>query len=328
MSNASRNYRQWENARDKIFRFVASISAMAFFMLICTILENNRETPCKHEHNISLDSICNQVAQEKVPKMDITKYGRTQIDSLRWKIDSLGVREQILQQALSKIETLMEERQSDIRQETNNIINKFNGNISWWLLLLGVICGFAPMVLTYLNHKNDNEYIKLLNSNYKEVLEELNIKKKELEELAKKLENEEKMRSEKMEEEERLLKLMHSFVYTTSITRKAKFQQSQFRDCIADRLLRNILLNSIECINKQGIENDQMTIFYWFMATSESIELIMPFQKERTKMRRMNDILNKLKELQRCIYTNGSLPSQQIGEINKSMNDFCNIFVK
>lgn len=328
MSDASRNYRKWENARDKIFRFVASLSAMAFFMLICTILGNNRENLRKHEHNISLDSICNQVAQEKVSKMDMAKYGRTQTDSLRWKIDSLGVREQILQQTLSKIETLTEERQSDIRQETNNIINKFNGTISWWLLLLGVICGFAPMVLTYLNHKNDNEYIKLLNSNYKEVLKELDIKKKKLEKLAEELEDEEKMRSQKMEEEERLLKLMHSFAYTTSITRKAKFQHSRYRDCIADSLLRNILLNSIEYINEKHFEKNNTKIFYWLMATSESIELLIPFQKDRMRARRMNNIFGELVELQNSVYNGHSLTDEQIKNIQKSMDDFCNTFIK
>ena len=80
------------------------------------------------------------------------------------------------------LEKQTELRQDDIRQETNNIINKFNGNIEWWIFLLGIICGVAPILLTFLNHQKDAEYIELLNDNFEKMAAQMKDKEDALRE--------------------------------------------------------------------------------------------------------------------------------------------------
>ena len=102
--------------------------------------------------------------RQSVAHLSMSKKGflQTRGDSLKWKLDSMEIALRGMNNLIEVLEQQTEIRQNDMRQETNNIINKFNGNIEWWIFLLGVICGVVPILLAYLNHKNDSEYMKLL----------------------------------------------------------------------------------------------------------------------------------------------------------------------
>ena len=217
------------------------------------------------------------------------------------KVQEIELSLNILQHSVSEIEKQTSTRQDDIRQETNNIINKFNGAISWWLLLLGIVCGFAPLVLAYLNHKNDSEYIKQLNSNYLEALQKLKEHEEKIKDKLTKLENkkEEFERSEKKRNEEltstrKKLELLHTFVYVASFTTKSQFQTSPERNRIVDKLLFELINNSLKCIKFDGEKtyiSDDVDILYWVMTSIEGITLLAPYQTDILKLRRMNDIV-------------------------------------
>lgn len=58
---------------------------------------------------------------------------------------------------------------NDIRQESNNIINKWNAWFSFWLALLAVLAGIIPMLMQ-IKVANDNE--KKINEEIKKLDEE------------------------------------------------------------------------------------------------------------------------------------------------------------
>lgn len=89
---------------------------------------------------------------------------------------------------------------NDVRQETNNIINKINGWLSFWLAILALVGGILPFILSwkreedykekFLESKKDlNEHINSFLTKKREIIEEL---KKQKEEMLKRLEKREK----------------------------------------------------------------------------------------------------------------------------------------
>lgn len=155
-----RVYRDWEYSSRKIFALVVIIAAISLLMLIGSIIETRNESRLVSERPVvTIDSLCKSLKKElSQPSKGTLKKDSAMVE----KVKDIELSLKILQRCVSEIEEQTASRQDDIRQETNNIINKFNGAISWWLLLLGIVCGFAPLVLAYLNHKNDSEYIKQL----------------------------------------------------------------------------------------------------------------------------------------------------------------------
>ena len=248
-----RVYRDWEYSSRKIFALVVSIAAISLLMLIGSIIETRNESRFVSERPVvTVDSLCKSLKKElSQPSKGTLKKDSAMVE----KVKDIELSLKILQRCISEIEEQTSSRQDDIRQETNNIINKFNGAISWWLLLLGIVCGFAPLVLAYLNHKNDSEYIKQLNSNYLEALQKLKehedkIKDKltELENKKEEFESSEKKRNEELTSTRKKLELLHTFVYVASFTTKSQFQTSPERNRIVDKLLFELINNSLKCI--------------------------------------------------------------------------------
>ncbi len=59
---------------------------------------------------------------------------------------------------LSKVEHQLESTVSDLRQESNNIINKFNAWLGFWIAILAIFGAVIPIVLQYvLKKKSDGE---------------------------------------------------------------------------------------------------------------------------------------------------------------------------
>lgn len=337
MNYSGSEFRKWKSAREKIFFSVITMSMIAVAMLLGSIFDNTRNMPLQSTNVVTIDSICRKVGKDMINlRKDSVGKSQSDIQQLRWKIDSLCIMHNTLQNVLSEIEKQTIVRQDDIRQETNNIINKFNGVISWWLLLLGIICGFAPLVLAYLNHKNDSDYIELLNMNYKETINNMVSMKANIEEeiskmnvLSEKLNSEDKKRSRILSASRDELNLMHTFAYITSFTKDSKFQQLPERFRILDKLLREIIHNSLVCINKS--DNTKMVEidwFYWNMASLEGIRLLLPFQKDRGKIRRMNRLIIRLQNMQDLYKTDNSFifESQGMIDLRKELESFYKLY--
>lgn len=45
----------------------------------------------------------------------------------------------------------------DHRQETNNYINKINGWLSLWILIIGILCVLLPVIVQYMNYKTEHK---------------------------------------------------------------------------------------------------------------------------------------------------------------------------
>lgn len=339
MNKLSNEFKNWKTAKEKIVLCVVTISAIAVVMLLGSILDNTRNKPLPSYNIISIDSICRKVGNDIIDmQKDSISRTKTNILQLQWKVDSLAIMQNALQIALSEIEKQTTIRQDDIRQETNNIINKFNGILSWWLLLLGIICGFAPLILTYLNHKNDSDYIGLLNMNYKEIIINMQSLKAEIEQeidnmnvLSQKLESEDKERNYILKKNHDELKLAHTFSYIASFSKDSKFQQSPERFRIYDKLLREIIQNILACVNcKDNTKAIDIDWTYWNMVSIESLRLLIPFQKDRGKIRRMNNLITRLQDLQNISNTHALLPSekQRLYNLRKELESFYDLYYK
>lgn len=298
-----KGYRDWCYCSKNSIRITFIIAVIALLgILITSIVSCSQEKGdiTKRFDEETIDSIYKRLQQKR------SKAGiGSSKDSLSRKVDSLEFSLQALNVSVSLIEKETSQRQDDIRQETNNIINKFNGYLSWWLLLLGIVCGFAPLVLAYLNHKNDSEYINLLNSNYRETLDKINNKEKEidnklqeLDALKLSLKEADDARNEKLNASRKKLDLLHTFVYIASFTSKSQFQVSQDRTRLVDKLLFELINNSLKCIDKNNLVSNEADLLYWIMTSIEGLSLLAPYQTDMLKLRRMNKIVRLLKQTQ------------------------------
>lgn len=334
MEELKKTYNEWSLARNRIFMMVAALALFAVIFLFASIVSNIysvHNEPMQKRMNI--DSLCRVINTEVYKSHG--KSDSMAVSKMAQRIDSISLALTTLQHAVSDIEEQTSIRQDDIRQETNNIINKFNGYISWWLFLLGIICGFAPLMLAYLNHKNDSEYIKLLNSSYDNTLARLKEKEvdwdkklDELKELDINLKNNEEERNFNLKSKIEEIKLMHTYMYITSFTRKSKFQSSVNRYSLSQKLLKELVANSLSCLNKYSKDKAEIKLIYWVVASIEGLELLMPYQKDQKCRRIMNRISIKLKKVQTEIFDGTvMLETKTINELMTELQNFNNIFI-
>ena len=80
---------------------------------------------------------------------------------------------------------------NDVRQETNNIINKINGWLSFWLAILALIGGVLPVIIGWKQEQDNTKKFEDLKNDFantkKVSIDEINGKIKESEKLEKKL---------------------------------------------------------------------------------------------------------------------------------------------
>lgn len=319
---------EWNLRRDKTFCVIVIIVVESLFVLLGAVLYSCNFHEAEPSRTESLNDICGRIVKKSEFRQLDTTNVKTEAQKIHWKLDSLAMCHKVLQNTLSEIEKQTEIRQSDIRQETNNIINKFNGAISLWLLLLGIICGLAPLAFAYLNHKNDSKYIEQLSKNYKEKVNELETAKKNIETWSNNLGIKNDEMFCKLEKDKKILALMHSFVYAATLTKDARFQQSRYRDSIAERLLRNIIIQSMECINNKKPELDDIDMFYWAMALREGIEMLVPFQNDKMRIRRMRTLSQQLELVLGHLYEGIPLTEESVNNIKSHMSDFCNVYIQ
>ena len=299
-----KGYRDWRCCSKNSINFTLILAIIALVAILTTSIVSCSCGTVEKSKKFDSETI-DSIYERLLKKHNENGLGKSK-DSLSRRVDSLEFSLQALNVSVSLIEKETSQRQDDIRQETNNIINKFNGYLSWWLLLLGIVCGFAPLVLAYLNHKNDSEYIKLLNSNYRETLKKINEKEKrideklkELDDLMSDLEKSDKARSKDLYASRKKLELLHTFVYIASFTSKSQFQISQDRTRLVDKLLFELINNSLKCITNENSQiSSEADLLYWIMTSIEGLSLLAPYQTDMLKLRRINRIIRLLKQIQ------------------------------
>ena len=154
---------------------------------------------------------------------------------------------------------------------------------------------------------------------------------KELEDKKKEFESSEKKRNEELTSTRKKLELLHTFVYVASFTTKSQFQTSPERNRIVDKLLFELINNSLKCIKLDGEKSyisDDVDLLYWVMTSIEGITLLAPYQTDVLKLRRMNDIVLILKKIQTDFF-NGRINlenSDDVKKVHGKMEEFKTAF--
>lgn len=305
-----KEFTRWRNGRMKSVKCIMMMLAFVFFMLLCSIYHKNTEVYAR-QPTYKIDSLYLETIKKKNSiKRDTTKHYDG--DELKHKIDSIDIALQTLDNLILTLEKQTEIRQNDIRQETNNIINKFNGNIEWWIFLLGIICGVAPIILTILTHQKDEKYIEFLCSDYEKLKEQikseiihLSEKEEELEKLKVELKDTDEDRRLSWDIKQKELRLVFSFMYISSFTRKSKFQASEDRGLVVEKLMREIVDSSLRYLtfeNSEQMKKRNIDISFWILASVEGMELLRPFLSNAKEARQMDNVLKKLHDLRDRYY--------------------------
>lgn len=94
------------------------------------------------------------------PKVEKNIGNSTQTDSVGTETE-LRLKNQIdsLRRDVVMLQDQHEHALDDLRQETNNIINKLNGWLGFWIAVCAIICGILPIVCQYfIVHQFEKEY--------------------------------------------------------------------------------------------------------------------------------------------------------------------------
>lgn len=146
---------------------VLGIAFVGIAVLIGTIIIAS----CIRMYNISCEF--EERSEERILRQDSIRmvfYERldsvmiANSDSLRRSGTNFNDTYALIMARLKHIEGNQENIISDCRQETNNIINKINGWIGFWIAILAIFGGLIPIIIQYvLNHKTKLEYDCILN---------------------------------------------------------------------------------------------------------------------------------------------------------------------
>lgn len=284
-------------------------------------------------------------AQQKIPqgKIDVSMVEKMRFDSasvtntmkvLILKNDSLYAAVDYYQRMLTLVDRGLEDSQGDIRQETNNIINKFNGAISLWLVILGLLCGFTPIVLACYNWKHDTEFLKqmatTLEKNGKEIddkISEMEDLKKDIEKLKesepKRVDEEIKKATNKMNKDLKYFNTLQLYLHIMSVTKMSRFQSSPNREAITESLLFSLVTDALSYLehDKDGFVYDRQ-ILQSFDALAEGLWYLLPFMNtNRKRTRCMSNTIDKLHEMQEKIYKGKTIESEDLKIVGKSLRE-------
>lgn len=141
---------------------------------------------------------------------------------------------------------------------------------------------------------------ELLNNHYEKMVEQISQKEMELKKLKTELLHKDKQRRLDWEKKQKELKLIFSFMYIASFTRKAKFQASSVRDNTVEKLLREIVDCSLEYFefeSSEPMKNRQIDISFRIISALEGMELLRPFIDNPKIGRQMSEVLKSLLRL-------------------------------
>lgn len=168
----------------------------------------------------------------------LSSKARTELDSL---IHLLGKSEK--QQYVEGI--------NDVRQETNNIINKINGWLSFWLAILALVGGILPFILSWKreedykekfldSQKGLEEHIGSFLAKKSEIIEDIKTQKEEIQKRLEEREKEIQRLQEKMEMREinfNITNIVNSFIAAKD---NKLLEESRDRDLLRTSLLKEL----------------------------------------------------------------------------------------
>lgn len=242
-------------------------------------------------------------------KSDTMKMIMLQYDSLYWAIDDY-------QRSLNNLEMKINSCQDDIRQETNNIINKFNGSISVWLVILGLLCGITPLLLSFYNWTHDAEFIKNISLSIDKKERDISLKIQEYQNIVKELQQLKTSLYDDINKEidrinndyintKNYYDILQLYLHILSITSKSKFQHSIHKIPIVESLLYSLINDSIVYIDYKKKESEivlEKEILRCIDAISEGLKHLQPFFNNRRRTRYISKTIEKLQNIEEKIY--------------------------
>lgn len=128
-----------------------SVSAVFVTLIVasvCMFIAGQKTDDAINQEILKSNSIRNELLKIRVYDMETA-------DSLSVPPNGLTA----LEKRLIRLESQQENALADIRQESNNIINKFNGWLGFWIAILAIFGGVIPLVIQYvLKQKAEKEY--------------------------------------------------------------------------------------------------------------------------------------------------------------------------
>lgn len=165
----------FEDFADKILKW--GYVGVAFMVLSCAIVMSVYLWSLYKESNTKNKIIGHSLNYEKaIPTEPVTNN----VDSLKNRIDILQNTINQLQQNSASIVLEQAVLKDDVRQETNNIINKVNAWIAFWITVLTFLSIFLPLITQY---KNFKEEAKMIDNKLRDLQEEKGKLEKAREEL-------------------------------------------------------------------------------------------------------------------------------------------------
>lgn len=155
-------------SRDCFFNGVVTISIIIILLLVgcCaftfyhTIIYHTSHIDCDHEWMalrdsiyadvIHIDSIFNAHPVESInTKKNGKKYSRTELDSLKTRFFISYKDVELIKNAQKVLIIRQDKLADDLRQESNNLINKVNGWLGFWIGIMALLGVFIPIALQF-----------------------------------------------------------------------------------------------------------------------------------------------------------------------------------
>lgn len=238
------------------------------------------------------------------------------------------------QERLTELENKLENSCNDVREETNNIINKFNGSINFWLVILGVLCGLAPIIMAKYHNSNNITFLRSVISSIAKKGDEIDDKINEFKECEKKRNN--VIESIKKENNDKIteirnglyetikpLSILQLYSHIIIITRTSYFQNSINRVNIAENLLCCLIDDALKYIQllqeNNKINNEQ--IEHVIGAVAEGLQNLHPFvYNNRERSRYMNNAITKLRDTQENIFNGDNIKQEDWDNVISLLN--------
>lgn len=115
-------------------------------------------------HFVQACSVCHNVSKNDYHKVKIDSIVLVKPDSTSVAIDTLQLKVLISKvDSMRIMQTLYYDNYlSDLRQESNNNINKYNGWLSFWIAFLTIVLGVIPFLMSYKANSYHKEYLDFL----------------------------------------------------------------------------------------------------------------------------------------------------------------------
>lgn len=186
--------------------------------------------------------------------------------------------------------------QDDIREETNRMIDKFNGWSAFWLTIFALLCGFIPLVISLKQSASERNFLNMIRESYAKEIRDLNKLQCELREKDDNRKEEIGKISKEWNEKKRGIDILVSFSNISSITQSSTFQNNANRNNIADLLLYKLLTSAVNYCNSSNTKDLDMCMLY----LSEGLYMLNAFQDTKNQERRLEQLLidtNKTRDM-------------------------------